>query len=272
MSSIGFIGAGNIASAIIAGILSTGTCRADDIAVCEVDPEKNERFAAQGMRIAADECDLVTNSKYVFLTVKPNDLVSVLRKIGPSVTSDNVLISVVAGISIDFIKRAVGHECKVVRVMPNTPILHGCGATALAYEMPITYRELNYVKDIFESAGIVEILPEDRMNEIISVSGSSPAYVFMLADAMIKSAVAQGIDEEIARHMVAQTIVGSAKILANTEEPIETLISRVASPNGTTIKAIEHFEKRGLEQIVGDAMLQCTKRAAMLEKELEEQM
>jgi pyrroline-5-carboxylate reductase len=107
------------------------------------------------------------------------------------------------------------------------------------------------------------------MNEIVSVNGSGPAYVYMLAKAMIDGAVSQGIENEVAKRLVIETIIGSARMISATGEPIEDLIKKVSSPNGTTVKAVEQLEKRGFEQAVSDAMLNCTKRAYQLEKELD---
>jgi pyrroline-5-carboxylate reductase len=266
---IGFIGAGNIAGAIITGILENGDYSRNDIFIYDIDNVKREKYKKEGFNIVKSEAEAVKQVNVVFLTIKPSDLKTVLERISPVVTLDNVLVSVVAGISIDFIKKIIGKECKVVRAMPNTPLLIGNGATAIAYEMPITYSELSCVKNIFETAGVVEVIPENRMNEIISVNGSGPAYIYMLAKAMIDGAVSQGIESEVAKRLVVETIIGSARMISATGESIEELIKKVSSPNGTTVKAVEQLEKRGFEQAVSDAMLNCTKRAYQLEKELD---
>lgn len=266
---VGFIGAGNIANAIISGILEAGDYSRNDIYIYDIDNVKRDKYKKEGFNVVKSESDIVKSVNVFFLTIKPSELKTVLERISPVVNLENVLVSVVAGISIGYIKKALGKECKVVRAMPNTPILIGNGATAIAYEMPITYSELGRVKNIFESTGVVEVLPENKMNEIISVNGSGPAYVYMLAKSMIDGAVSQGIDRDIAKRLVIETIIGSARMIAATGEPIEELIKQVSSPNGTTAKAIEQLDKRGFELAVSDAMLNCSKRAYQLEKELE---
>jgi len=267
---IGFIGAGHIASAMINGLVNSGNYLPKDICIYDPDGEKTVKFQAQGFRILSDELAVVNGATYVFLAVRPNILTSVLKKIIPALTIKNVLISVAAGISISYIKRMTRIETKVIRVMPNTPVSIGVGATALAYDMPVTYRELSEVRDMFETVGTVEILPEERMNEVISLNSSSPVYVYMLIHAMIEGAKNQGIDGEIARRMAVQTVLGAAKMIESSDEDISNMIKNICTPNGTTIKAVEYLEKRGFEQAIGDAMLSCTKRAALIEKEIEE--
>lgn len=265
---LGFIGAGNMAGAIISSVLNNGTYSAEDIFICEKNEIKRGEYAQKGFVVVADETELVKRSNFVFLAVKPADLRGVLEKIAPFVTINNVIVSIAAGASIRFIKSLIGPDSKVVRVMPNMPLTVGKGATAIAYEMPITYREFLFVKKIFEASGIVETLEDSQMNEITSVSGSGPAYVYALILAMINGAVAQGIDRGVAEQLVIQTVSGAVSALEKTGEDAEFALKKVCSPNGTTLKAIEVFEKEGFNQTVADAMLACTKRAAEMGKEL----
>lgn len=267
MKKIGFIGAGHIASAIASGILASGHCSADDICVYDVDGQKCASYADAGFTVCKDEADVAANARYVFVCVRQKDLKSVLGKLAGNVTGANVIISVIAGVSISYFKKALGRECKVVRLMPNTPMLKGVGATAMSYEMPITYGELTEIRELLETTGIVEMLPEDRMNEVISVNSSSPVYFYMLLRAMINGAVAQGIDEETAKRLVFATAEGSVKLAETSDQSLDEMIAQVCTPNGTTVKAMEFLEKHGFEQAVSDAMLACTKRAYALEKE-----
>lgn len=266
--SIGFIGAGNMAQALMTASSDVGGIDPSLISFYEIDNYKRDKLRAEGYHAVKSEAELVKACNIVFLTVRPNDLRRVLERIAPYVTVNNVLVSVAAGISVDFIKKTIGKECKVVRAMPNTPARYGKGATAIAYGMPITYGELNAVKEILGYAGLVEVLPEDKMNEVVSVNGSGPAYVYMLIKAMINGAVAQGIDPDIAQRLVLETVNGATETVARSSDDVETLIKKVCSPNGTTEKAVDFLEKKYFEQIVADAMLACTKRAAQLEKEI----
>ena len=267
---IGFIGAGNMAQALMTAIVNEGVADNSQIYLYDIDNLKRDKLRAEGYSIVKSEVEVVKSADIVFLTVRPSDLKKVLERIAPAVTLNNVLVSVAAGISISFIKKTVGKECKVVRAMPNTPARYGKGATAISYAMPITYGELNAVKDIFSAAGLVEVLPEEKMNEVISVNGSGPAYIYMLIKAMVNGAVAQGIDVEIAKRLVLETVIGATETVSRSTDDLETLIKKVCSPNGTTERAVEFLEKKYFEQIVGDAMLACTKRAAQMEKEIAE--
>lgn len=265
---LGFIGAGNMAGAIISSVIRSKLYSAEDISICEKNEIKREEYYKRGFVVASDEAELVKRSNFVFLAVKPADLRNVLEKIAPYVTINNVIVSIVAGASIEFIKSIIGIDSKVVRVMPNMPLTVGKGATAVAYEMPITYKEFTSVKKIFEMSGIVETMEDSQINEITSVSGSGPAYVYALILAMINGAVAQGINRDVATQMVLQTVSGSVAALEKTGEDTEFALKKICSPNGTTLKALEILEKRGFNETVADAMLACTKRAAEMGKEL----
>lgn len=265
--TIGFIGAGHMASALISGIVSSGEYRKRDIYIYDTNEDIRKKFADSGFNVVGSEAELVLASNFVFLCIRQPALPGVLTSIRSIITSKNVIISVVAGISIGIIKSVLSADCKVVRAMPNMPA-HVCkGATAIAYDMPITYAELNCVKALFETVGIVEILPEEQMNEVISVSSSSPAYVYMLMRSMVDGAVQQGMDRETAERMVFETVEGSVEYAKRCGKSLDEIISSICSPNGTTIKAVDYLEKKGFEQSVKDAMLVCTKRAYMLEKE-----
>jgi pyrroline-5-carboxylate reductase len=267
---IGFIGAGHMAKALIFGFIRSGAYTKNDILIYDSDAEKLDNYRQGGFRTASSETEVVLNSTFVFLAVRPADVVSVLNTIAPSITIGNVIVSVAAGISISFIKKLTRPECKIIRIMPNTASEVGLGATALSYDMPVTYSELTAAREMLESVGIVEILPEDKMNEVISLNSSSPVYVYMLARAMTDGAKNQGIDEESARRLAVQTILGAAKMLDSSEDDISKMISDVCTPNGTTVKAVDYLEKRGFEQAIADAMLTCSKRANLIEKEIEQ--
>ena len=267
---IGFIGAGHMAKALIFGLAGSGSYSRSDIVIYDTDSAKTEDLRQNGFHTAVSETDVVANASFVFLAVRPGDLVDVLRKIAPAVTVKNVIISVAAGVSIGFIKKYLRPESKVIRIMPNTAAELGLSSTALSYDMPVTYSELTAVRGMLESVGVVEILPEDKMNEVISLNSSSPVYVYMLARAMIDGAKNQGIDADSARRLAVQTIIGAAKKLESSDDDISKMISDVCTPNGTTVKAVDYLEKRGFEQALADAMLTCTKRANMIEKEIGE--
>ena len=266
--TIGFIGAGHMASALLSGILSSGEYKKRDIYIYDINDEIRRGYIDAGFNVVGSEAELVLASNIVFICVRQPALPGVLNAIRGVVTSKNVIVSVVAGISIGFIKAVIGQESKVIRSMPNMPSFICKGATAIAYDMPITYAELNRVKDLFETIGVVELLPEEQMNEVISVNSSSPAYVYMLMRAMIEGGVQQGMDKDVAERLVFETVAGSVEYAKVCGKSLDEIIASICSPNGTTIKAVDYLDKKGFEQSVKDAMLVCTKRAYMLEKEI----
>ena len=266
--TIGFIGAGHMASALIYGIVSSGEYKKRDIYIFDVNEDVRRNYVSEGFNVVGSEAELVLASNIVFLCVRQPALPGVLNAIRGVVTSKNVIVSIVAGISIGLIKSVLGQECKVIRSMPNMPAFICMGVTAIAYDMPITYAELTRVKELFETIGSVEILPEEQMNEVISVTSSSPAYVYMLMRAMVEGAVQQGMDKETAERLVFDAVSGSVEYAKVCGDSLDDIISPICSPNGTTVKAVDYLEKKGFEQAVKDAMLVCTKRAYMLEKEI----
>ncbi len=264
---IAFIGCGNMAGAIIDAMLSGGRTSANDIIVFDKDNSKYERFSEKGVLCADSLKDAVENARYILIAVKPQDCEGVLCSIGNCCNLDNkIFISIAAGISTSFVCEKLGVKCGVVRVMPNTPLMLGCGATAISRNELVPDKEFTKICGIFASSGVVSVIPEDKMNAVISVNGSSPAYVFLLAKSMIDSAVGQGIDEKVARELTYGAILGSAKMLISSGKTADELITMVKSPKGTTEKALDVFERMNFGAIVDDAMKACTERANELGK------
>ena len=261
---IGFIGVGNMATAIIGGILRSRIAQSCDLTVYDHLAEKCEVMREKGCTVAENVCAVAKQCQIVFLAVKPQNYPEVLAELHGAVTEETVLVSLAAGISTAYVAEAAGCACKVVRVMPNTPLLLGIGATALCCSANVSETERETVAQMFRTSGIVEFLPEEQMNAIISVNGSSPAYFYLFAKAMLAGAKEQGIDEELALRMIAQTMIGSAKMLTESGDSPEELIRKVSSPGGTTLRALDVFGQNGLEETVKEAMLACTKRAEEL--------
>ena len=184
-NKVGFIGVGNMASAIILGI--TGKkYEAEDISIFDIDENKCAALSEKGITVEKSAEDLVKNTEIVFLTVKPGHLNEVLKSIRNAVSAQNIFISVVAGVSSSYIKEELNnYSLSVVRVMPNTPALLGVGATAVAFDKNISEENKQNICDIFDSVGICRVLDETQMNEVVSVNGSSPAYAYMFIKALI---------------------------------------------------------------------------------------
>ncbi len=264
MRKTGIIGIGNMAGAILSGIIDSGIQSPSSLVLYDVFPEKLQRFTDLGCNAAASERDLVGQCDTIILAIKPQGFRELLEKIGDLLDESKLIISIAAGIGIDFINNAVGKVLPVIRVLPNTPMLLGMGVSAITYRAPATEEQYNYACSIFRSCGSVYYVDEDKFNEIICVHSSSPAYVFLFAKAMTDSAVAQGIDRKQALSMIAGTFSGAAKMIENSGLSCEELIQMVASKGGTTEASLHSFEADGFEQIVDRAMQACTSRAREL--------
>lgn len=263
MKKIGFIGCGNMASAMIGGLIKTGYDAAH-INVFDIDAAKTAAFGERGANVCADEPDVAKNSDVVVLAVKPQVMKPLLEKLAKA-NENAVYVSIAAGVSTASVKRFLGYDAKVVRVMPNTSLLMGLGATAVSHSAPVSDEEFEFVKGLFTSGGIAEEVGEDMMNAVISVNGSSPAYVYYLAKAVVDGAVKQGIDRDSALRLFAKVLEGGAKMLTDSGLTPEELIDRVCSKGGTTIEAINVFDERGVEDAVVAGMEACTKRACELD-------
>ncbi|WP_243577969.1 pyrroline-5-carboxylate reductase [Clostridium minihomine] len=263
---VGFIGAGNMAGAIINGILRAGIHPAQDMTVFDISEEKRSTFQAKGLQTASSVSELVSGSDIVFLAVKPQNFAEVLESAKQSVTQDKLFVTIAAGISIHYITSTLDCDCPVIRAMPNTPLLVGKGATALCRSQKVTDSDFDFVHSIFQACGTVEILEESQINTATSVNGSGPAYVYLFAKAVAESAERQGIAQDAALRLFCQTLSGSAEMLLHSGHTPEELIKMVSSPGGTTLKALEVFYNRGFEGIIDEAMLACTHRAEELGK------
>lgn len=264
MMTVGFIGAGNMGYAIMKGIADGGL----DVKLSAFDPdsEKVNRLAALGAEACASGAEVLEKCKYVFLAVKPQMFDVVLEQIAGSVTSDTVLVSIAAGITAEYIRSKTIPEAKVILVMPNTPLLLGAGASAMAKCEPTTEEEFAAVRSIFDACGVTAVLPEDKMKEVIAINGSSPAFIYLFAKAFVDYAEKVGIPQETALPLFAQSLIGSADMLTDSGYSITELIKMVSSPGGTTLAGLDELYKGGLEETVDAACAACTKRAYELSK------
>ena len=256
MAKLGFIGAGNMGSAIMKGIGFQHT----DIQVYAYDKD-SEKLAAANAIHCQSENEVVSLCKYVLLAVKPQVLGEVLDKIKPDVTEDTVFISICAGISEKFIRAHTIPDAKVVLVMPNTPMMLGSGASAISTDDKTSTEEFMFAKAVIESCGIAEIIPIDKMKEIICINGSSPAFIYLFAKGFIDYAEANGIDGNAALQLFAATLKGSADMLTKSGMSVDQLIKQVSSPGGTTIAGLDKLYEGKLTDDVNAACEACTRRA-----------
>lgn len=263
---IGFIGGGNMASAIIKGVTSASLYAPDQIGVYDISAEVTGRFQSGGYSAFASIPELVEQCEIVVLAVKPQTFSQALPQMKPAMSPDTLVVSIAAGITASSIQDAMGFPCKLVLVMPNTPLLVGEGAAALSRIEPATQEDFETVRRIFASAGIAEEVPADKISDSIPLHGSSPAFIYLLAKTLADSAEAHGIDRDTANRLVSQTLIGCAKMMTETGTSHQELIDMVCSPGGTTLAALEAMERAGYSKAIADGYEACVNRAHELAK------
>jgi pyrroline-5-carboxylate reductase len=259
MTTIGFIGAGNMGGAIIKGV--SAKLRDVSISFYEPDETKVQVLESQGFTKCKCEAEVLNRAKYVFIAVKPQSLPDVLPKISRTVTDETVLISICAGISGEYITKYLNRQAKIVLAMPNTPLMLGVGATAVSKCEGVTDEEFAIVRSFFDSCGITAEIPSDKMKEIICINGSGPAFVYLFAKPFYDYAVANGIQAEAAMSLLSQTLIGAAKMITDSGKTIDELIKMVSSPGGTTIAGLSGLYDGHFVEAITEACNRCTARA-----------
>ena len=265
MKKIGFIGAGNMATAIINGLIAQKGS-ADFINVYDVNASQLDAMKRLGANVLASGGEVVKNSDIIVLAVKPQNYAEVLDELKAYADESKTFVSIAAGISIGYVQSGLGCECPVMRVMPNTPLLLKKGATALCPSDNLSEDDRKIIYDMFSGSGVCEYITEEHMNEVIAVNGSSPAYIYLFAKAMADYAVSVGIEYDKAMSLICATLEGSAAMLRESGDSPDILIQKVSSKGGTTIEALNKLREHGFTKAVTDAMKACTDRAEELGK------
>ena len=258
---IGFIGAGNMGSAMIGGILDASLVTTSQIIASAHSPETLDKIrtkfsieTTQSNEVVAERSDIL------FLAVKPNKFSEVLPQIKGHLKPDCIVVSIAAGQPIANIEALLG-EVRLVRAMPNTPALVGAAMSALCPNDKVTPEEVKLVESLFNSFGRAEVVPESMMDAVVGVSGSSPAYVYMFIEAMADAAVADGMPRAQAYKFAAQSVLGAAKMVLETGKHPGELKDAVCSPGGTTIEAVAALEHGGFRDTVISAQRACSKKS-----------
>ena len=263
--SIGFIGAGNMGGAIIRGILRAGIFTKENIMAADHSEAALRKQAEElGIRTTTDNRELVKSSDILLLSVKPSVLPAVIAEIADEVREDQLIISIAAGQSLERLEGLFGRKLPMIRVMPNTPALVGEGMAALSPNELVSEEASAFALKIFESFGQAEILPEKLQDVVVGVSGSSPAYVYMMIEAMADAAVADGMPRAQAYKFAAQAVLGSAKMVLETGQHPGALKDAVCSPGGTTIEAVALLEQLGFRSAVIEAQRACVAKSKEL--------
>lgn len=259
---VGFIGCGNMASAMIGGIIKNHLCAAADIAVHDVSLAAMERAKTTfGVTLAEDNAGVLAQSELVVLAVKPQFYEDVIREISPNVQDGQVIVTIAPGKTLAWLAETFGKELPIVRTMPNTPAMVGEGITAVCPNGNVSPEMLDSVLKMLGGFGKAEVIPERMMDAVVAVSGSSPAYIFMLIEAMADAAVAEGMPRQQAYTFAAQAVLGSAKMVLETGKHPGELKDMVCSPAGTTIEAVQVLEETGFRSSVMQAMRACAKKS-----------
>ena len=262
---LGFIGTGNMASAIMGGIIKNNVIPAEEIIGADLFAPGRERAQKEyGINVTADNKEVAQKAETIILSVKPQFYESVIADIKDVVTDKQIIITIAPGKTLAWLAEQFGKDVKIVRTMPNTPAMVGEGMTAVCPNEHLTEDEIAYVKSLLESFSRAEIVPERLMDVVTAVSGSSPAYVFMLIEAMADAAVSGGMPRKQAYQFAAQAVLGSAKMVLDTGKHPGELKDMVCSPAGTTIEAVRTLEELGFRSSIIEAMKVCEEMSRSL--------
>ena len=269
--TIVFVGAGNMAGALIRGLIGTGTVPSDRIIAADPDQDRLRALEAElEIRVTSDNAEAVKDATVVVLAIKPQVFAQVLPVLSGALPADALLISIAAGISTRIIERSFPDGSRVVRTMPNTPALVGAGASAIAGGTHATDDDLELTETLFRSVGIAVRVPEKQIDAVTGLSGSGPAYVFAMIEALRDAGAREGLPEETALQLAAQTVFGAARLLLDEKEAPEVLRDRVTSPGGTTRAGLDALAAAGFADAIMGAVRAATRRSVELGKIAEE--
>ncbi|MEG6617065.1 pyrroline-5-carboxylate reductase [Peptococcaceae bacterium 1198_IL3148] len=261
-----FVGAGNIAESIMKGLLSTEQIRPGEIWVTNRSNTQRLQFLRQyyGIVPVTDKKAAASEANIIVLAIKPQDVFSVLAELKDSITENHLIISVLAGITTTLIEDTLGIKVPVVRAMPNTSCAVLESATGLTSGQYVSPEQLELAKEIFTIVGEVVVFDEELLDAVTGLSGSGPAYIYYLVEAMEKAGEATGIPRELARPLVLKTLIGAARMLIETGENPEVLRKQVTSPNGTTMAGLKELERYNFQQAIEHAVVSATNRSKEL--------
>jgi len=262
---IGFVGAGQMATALARGLVNSGIVAAADVTAADVSAAARERFATQtGARCVEDNAAVCSASDVVILAVKPQHMAEVLADVTPQVTADHLVISIAAGVSLATLTAALGSDRRVVRVMPNTPALVGAAAAGFAVGGTANAGDAELVERLLSTVGIAVPVAEPLLDAVTGLSGSGPAYAYQIIEALSDGGVRVGLPRDVATRLAAQTLLGAAKMVLETGRHPGDLKDAVTSPGGTTIAGLHALERGGIRGCLMNAVEAATIRSREL--------
>jgi pyrroline-5-carboxylate reductase len=261
---LGILGGGNMANALVRGLLNANRLTPAQVRVSDVSQSRLQALEAYGVGTDLSNRVVAAWADVVLVAVKPQVVHSVLPDLVATYRTEQLIISIAAGVPIDRYARELGEGAKIIRAMPNTPAVVLAGATALARGEHVTESDVAIASDIFRSVGSTVVLDEPLLDAVTGLSGSGPAYVMLIAEALADGGVRMGLPRETALKLAIQTLYGSAKLMLETHEHPAVLRDKVASPGGTTIAGICALEQHGLRAALIEAVVAATQRSRSL--------
>lgn len=262
---LGFIGCGNMAQAIMSGVIKSNLIESDMIIGADLfQPTLDKVENDLKIQVTKSNLEVAKVSDVIILAVKPQFYADVIKEISGEIKEDALVISIAPGKTIAYLEELFDREIRLVRTMPNTPALVGEGMTAMCINKNVTSEDEKLAKSILSSFGQVEVVQEYMMDAVTAVSGSSPAYVFMMIEAMADAAVLKGMPRPLAYKFASQAVLGSAKMARDLGKHPGELKDMVTSPAGTTIEAVKVLEREGFRSSIIEAMIECANRSAQL--------
>lgn len=264
---IGFIGAGKMATALAKGFITAGCCTASNVCASDVVPAAREHFQNETQaNTETGNAAVVARSDILFLSVKPQNMAAVLAELKPLVGPQHLVVSIAAGITLSTIESGLGGDRRIVRVMPNTPCLVNASASGYALGSAATTEDSQIVEQLLSAVGLAIKVPEHLLNAVTGLSGSGPAFVYQMIEALSDGGVRVGLPRDTATRLAAQTLLGAAKMVLETGEHPGQLKDAVTSPGGTTIAGLHALEQGGLRASLMNAVVAATQRAIELGK------
>jgi pyrroline-5-carboxylate reductase len=263
--NLGFVGGGQMAEALIEGLLSRELLKPGQITVSDLSEVRRSHLKKTfGINTTLENKEVVKGSEIIILAVKPQVISIVLEEIRPVVSSDHLVVSIAAGITVHSLEKGLPDDTRVVRVMPNTPAMVQAGAAALCKGTAARPGDLDMVRQILETVGKAVVVPESLMDAVTGLSGSGPAYVFTFIEGLIEAGVREGLPRTVAQELVVQTVLGAALMCQNTGKHPAELTTMVTSPGGTTVAGLHILERGALRGIILDAVRAATERSREL--------
>lgn len=266
---VGFIGGGNMAEALIQGLLGSKTLVPSDCWVCDIIEDRLSHLKkTYGVKAVQDTPQVIRSSRAVILAVKPQNIDKALSTLAPIWSPEKILISIAAGVPMSYLSGFFSKTPKIIRVMPNTPALVLSGISALSKNAVADEKDLELAESLFKAIGETVRVEENQLDAVTGLSGSGPAYVFHILEGLIEGGVKMGLTRSIAQKLAVQTVWGASQMARKMDWPISQLKEMVTSPGGTTIHGLHVMERAGLHGILMDAVEAATKRSKELGENL----